>query len=159
MTDDTLLRTLAEQEERLVFRRFTTDTALDLGAHLLAGARSRGVAVTIAVLKGRQRVFHAALPGTSLDNDEWLDRKARVVERFGKSSYRVGEQFRVDGATFDEKSRLDTGVYAAHGGVFPVNVRGVGVVGSVGVSGLPQADDHALVVELVEDFLDHGYDS
>jgi uncharacterized protein (UPF0303 family) len=159
MTDDTLLRTLAEQEERLTFRRFTTDTALDLGAHVLAGARQRSLPVTIAVLKGRQRVFHAALPGTSLDNDEWLDRKARVVERYGKSSWRVGEQFRVDGSTFDEKSRLDTALYAAHGGVFPVIVRGVGMVGSVGVSGLPQADDHALVVELVEDFLDHGYDS
>ncbi|KQR47101.1 uncharacterized protein (UPF0303 family) [Frigoribacterium sp. PvP120] len=159
MTDDTLLRTLEEQEERLTFRRFTTETALDLGAHVLAEARRRQLPVAIAVMKGRQRVFHAALPGTSRDNDEWLDRKARVVERWGQSSYRVGETFRVAGSTFDEKSRLDPGVYAAHGGVFPVIVRGVGPVGSVGVSGLPQADDHALVVELVEDFLAHGYDS
>ena len=159
MTDDTLLRTLAEQEERLTFRRFTTDTALDLGAHVLAGARRRGLPVTIAVLKGRQRVFHAALPGTSLDNDEWLDRKARVVERYGQSSYRVGESFRVQGGSFDEKSRLDTGLYAAHGGLFPVRVVGVGVVGSAGVSGLPQADDHAFVVDVFEDFLDHGYDA
>ena len=36
MTDDTLLQTLIEQEERLVFRRFTLDVALDLGAHPLA---------------------------------------------------------------------------------------------------------------------------
>ncbi|MCJ0702231.1 heme-degrading domain-containing protein [Frigoribacterium sp. CFBP9039] len=159
MTDDTLLTELAEQEERLVFRRFTTDTALDLGAFLLAEARRRGLAVTVTVRKGRQRVFHAALPGTSLDNDEWLDRKARVVERYGQSSYRVGESFRVAGSTFDEKSRLDTDLYAAHGGLFPVTVVGVGVVGSVGVSGLPQADDHALVVEVLDDFLAHGYDS
>ena len=159
MTDDTLLRTLEEQEERLTFRRFTTETALDLGAHVLAEARRRQLPVAIAVMKGRQRVFHAALPGTSRDNDEWLDRKARVVERWGQSSFRVGETFRVAGSTFEEKSRLDPGTYAAHGGVFPVIVRGVGPVGSVGVSGLPQADDHALVVELVEDFLAHGYDS
>ena len=159
MTDDTLLKTLVEQEERLVFRRFTLDVALDLGAHLLAEARRRDLAVAITVRHGRQRAFHAALPGSSLDNDEWLDRKARVVERYGQSSYRVGESFRVQGGSFDEKSRLDTGLYAAHGGLFPVRVAGVGLVGSAGVSGLPQADDHAFVVDVIEDFLYHGYDS
>lgn len=158
-TDESLLTRLVEQEERLVFRRFSTDTALDLGAFLLAEARRRELPVTVTVRKGRQRVFHAALPGTSLDNDDWLDRKARVVERYGQSSFRVGESFRVAGSTFDLKSRLDTSLYAAHGGMFPVTVAGVGVVGAVGVSGLPQADDHALVVEVLEDFLDHGYDS
>jgi uncharacterized protein (UPF0303 family) len=35
----------------------------------------------------------------------------------------------------------------AHGGAFPVIVHRVGMVGTVAVSGLPQADDHALVVE------------
>jgi uncharacterized protein (UPF0303 family) len=159
MPDDALLRTLTEQEERLTFRRFTLDTALDLGQHVLAEARRRGLGVTVSVRKGTQRVFHAALPGTSADNDEWVDRKSRVVERYGTASYRVGEKFRVEGSTFEQKSRLDPELYAAHGGVFPVIVEGVGPVGSVGVSGLPQADDHALVVELVEDFLAHGYDS
>jgi uncharacterized protein (UPF0303 family) len=65
----------------------------------------------------------------------------------------------VQGGSFDEKSRLDTGLYAAHGGLFPVRVAGVGLVGSAGVSGLPQADDHAFVVDVIEDFLDHGYDA
>jgi uncharacterized protein (UPF0303 family) len=43
--------------------------------------------------------------------------------------------------------------YAAHGGAFPVHVEGVGVVGAVTVSGLPQADDHALVTEAIGTFL------
>ncbi len=37
--------------------------------------------------------------------------------------------------------------YATDGGSFPLNVEGAGVVGSVTVSGLPQRDDHNLVVE------------
>ena len=49
--------------------------------------------------------------------------------------------------------RLDRDAYAAHGGAFPVTVRGVGVVGTVAVSGLPQLEDHAFVVRVLSDFL------
>jgi uncharacterized protein (UPF0303 family) len=148
-----LLAELAAQEERLRFTRFDNDTALALGIHLLEAARTAGLAVTISVRRNGQRLFHAALPGTSADNDDWIDRKARVVDRYGRSSYYVGTQFRVGGSTFEESSRLDAGLYAAHGGVFPVIVEGVGPVGTVGVSGLPQAEDHAFVVAQLEEFL------
>ncbi|TQM82961.1 uncharacterized protein (UPF0303 family) [Saccharothrix saharensis] len=148
-----LLETLAEQESRLVFTSFDNEVALALGAFLLEAARAQALPVTISVRRGQQRLFHAALPGTSADNDEWIDRKSRVVDRYGQSSYRVGESFRASGKTFETDSRLDPDRYAAHGGVFPVIVAGVGVVGTVGVSGLPQADDHAFVVAQVEKFL------
>ena len=59
----------------------------------------------------------------------------------------MGLSFRAAGKNFDTDARLDITQYAAHGGVFPITIEGVGVVGTVGVSGLPQADDHAFVVE------------
>lgn len=148
-----LLRELAEQERRLVFDRFDEDTAYELGLHLVAAARERHLPVAIAVRRGAQLLFHAGLPGSSADNDAWLDRKRRVVERYGHSSYYVGEQFRSAGSSFEDSSRLDPDLYAAHGGAFPVSVAGVGPVGTVGVSGLPQADDHAFVVEQLTSFL------
>lgn len=148
-----LLEELAAQEQRLRFTRFDNDVALALGLHLLEAARGQGLGVTISVRRGMQRLFHAALPGTSADNDEWIDRKSRVVDHYGHSSFYVGTRFRVGGGSFEEKSRLDPNRYAAHGGVFPVIVEGVGPVGTVGVSGLPQADDHAFVVAQLELFL------
>jgi uncharacterized protein (UPF0303 family) len=45
-------------------------------------------------------------------------------------------------------------LFAAHGGAFPVRIKDVGVVGTVTVSGLPQADDHAFVTEMIGAFLD-----
>ena len=153
MTDADRLAQLAEQEERLQFTKFDNETALALGQQLLAAARDRGLPVTISVRRNGQRLFHAALPGTSADNNAWIDRKSRVVDRYGHSSFYIGTQFRAKGGSFEEHSRLDLDLYAAHGGVFPVLVRGVGPVGTVGVSGLPQADDHAFVVEQLELFL------
>ncbi|RKT57353.1 heme-degrading domain-containing protein [Saccharothrix australiensis] len=148
-----LLEALAEQEARLVFTSFTNEDALALGAFLLDAARAQGLPLVVSVRRNGQRLFHAALPGTSADNDEWIERKSRVVDRYGQSSFRVGERFRARGQTFEADSRLDPGAYAAHGGVFPVTVAGVGVVGTVGVSGLPQAEDHAFVVAQLEAFL------
>ena len=82
-----------------------------------------------------------------------LERKSAVVDRYGRSSLYVGAEFRAGGKTFEDSSRLDPGRYAAHGGAFPVIVRGVGCIGTIAVSGLPQREDHRLVVETLEAFL------
>ncbi|WP_338676964.1 heme-binding protein [Streptomyces sp. SCSIO 30461] len=78
-------------------------------------------------------------------DDAWIDRKRCVVERYDESSLLVGSRFRAEGTTFDASSCLDPDRYAAHGGSFPLHVDGAGVIGTV--SGLPQAEDHATVVE------------
>ena len=153
MTGRELLDELEEQESRLVFDRFDEDTAWELGVRLRDTALAAGLPVAISIRRNGQRLFHAALPGASADNDGWLARKSAVVDRYGRSSLRVGEQFRVGGKSFDTDSRLDPTVYAAHGGAFPILLRGTGCIGSVAVSGLPQLEDHRLVVGVLEEML------
>lgn len=148
----TLTRIEAEESE-IVFPGFDLADAWELGSRLRAAALEAHLPVVIGVSLGEARVFHTALPGSSADNDGWLDRKTRVARRFGRSSFGVGLSFAVAGGDFDVDARLDTTQYAAHGGVFPLTVAGVGVVGTVGVSGLPQEDDHALVVEHLRSYL------
>ena len=148
-----IIATIQEQERNLVFTRFDNLDAWRLGCVLVELATDRDLAVTIDVRRGAQQLFHAALPGTTADNDSWVDRKARVVERFGASSYLVGLRSVAKGTTFAVQHDLPLQQYAAHGGSFPVRVADVGIVAAVTVSGLPQADDHALVVEAVRDFL------
>ena len=144
---------LLAQEERLQFAAFDLDTAFALGSAVVDLARRRGLAVTVDVRHGDQQAFHAALPGTAPDNDAWIERKVRVVRRFGRSSLRLGRELAEAGRTIEEQFGLPEAEFAAHGGAFPVIVRGTGPVGVVTVSGLPQADDHALVVEVLEAFL------
>jgi uncharacterized protein (UPF0303 family) len=79
-----------------------------------------------------------------------------VVNRFGHSSYFVGISLKNVGQTIEEKYLLPESDFAAHGGAFPLIIRGVGVVGSITVSGLPQQEDHELVVTTLKQFLDGG---
>ncbi|MEV7397145.1 heme-degrading domain-containing protein [Aeromicrobium sp. NPDC092404] len=153
MTGGELLDELEAQERRLVFDRFDEQTAWDLGVALRDAGLAAQLPIAISIRRNGQELFHAALPGASADNDGWLARKSAVVDRYGRSSLRVGEEFRVNGGSFDEDSRLDVGTYAAHGGAFPILLRGTGCIGTVAVSGLPQLEDHRLVVETLSAML------
>lgn len=148
-----LLEELLGQERELQFDRFSNEDALRLGTRLVEQAQAQGKSITVDICRNGQQLFHAALPGTSADNDAWIRRKNNVVNRYGHSSLFVGTQFRAKGTTFEQSSRLDPDQYAAHGGAFPVSVREVGVIGTVTVSGLPQTEDHAFVVAVLREFL------
>lgn len=152
MPEDVLADLLA-QEQELQFDSFDNAAAWELGQRLVAAAHAGGHGVTIDIALGEQQLFHAALAGTSADNDAWIRRKNNVVRRFGHSSFYVGRECEAAGASLEERFFVDPREFSAHGGAFPIVIRGVGVVGTVTVSGLPQAEDHRLVVSVLREFL------
>jgi uncharacterized protein (UPF0303 family) len=137
---------LAAEEQELQFSSFTNDDAWRLGTALRELAHHQGAPVAIDISRNGHQLFRAALAGATPDNDAWIERKQRVVHRFGHSSLHVRQTFVERGTTFEEGSGLDPQRYAAHGGGFPVLVRAVGPVGVLVVSGLPQLEDHRLIV-------------
>ncbi len=147
------LRDLLRQEEILQFPEFSNETACAVGMALVDLARREGKAITVDVRRNGQQLFHYALPGTAPDNDHWIMRKARVVTRFGHSSYYMGQRYASRNTTIQESALLDPRRYAAHGGAFPAIVRGTGPVGVITVTGLPQQEDHELVVRALAAFL------
>jgi uncharacterized protein (UPF0303 family) len=155
MNDDqlSLIALLEGQEERLVFTRFDNTDAWRLGSAMVAAAVERALPVTIDIRRHGHQLFHVALPGTTAENDSWIERKVNVVDRFAASSYLVGRRLAAKGAALDEALGVRPRLFAAHGGAFPVRIKDVGAVGTVTVSGLPQADDHAFVVEMIGTFL------
>jgi uncharacterized protein (UPF0303 family) len=155
MNDDErrLISSLEAQEQRLVFTRFDNADAWRLGSAMVAAATERSLAVTIDIRRHGQLLFHAAQPGTTAENDSWIERKVNVVNRFSAASYLVGRRLAAAGTALDEARGVEPRLFAAHGGAFPIRIREVGVVGSVAVSGLPEAEDHAFVIEMIEAFL------
>ncbi len=148
-----LLARLLRQEERLQFTEFTNDIAFEIGLKLVETAQENNLSLTVDIRRTGQQLFHYALPGTTRDNDEWIKRKNRVVNRFGHSSFYIGRLYASQGTTIEEKALLDPTKYAPHGGAFPIIVRGIGVIGTITVSGLPQREDHELVVRVLSEYL------
>lgn len=147
------LARIVEQERRLRFPRFDAGTAWEIGARLKAAAETRGTAVTIEIRLAGQTLFFYAMNGTAPVNADWARRKRNVAELHGRSSYAVGLTLKRDGESLEEKLGLPARDYAAHGGSFPLALEGAGPVGTITVSGLPQREDHALIVAVLADYL------
>src|SRR5512132_3421137 len=150
---DDILKQLLQEEEELQFSQFNEESAWKLGSRLVETASSRNLPVTIDIMKGIHQLFHASLRGTSADNDEWIKRKVRLVYRFGHSSFYMGHLVKSKGKTIEQSYLVSESEYAPHGGCFPIIVKDTGIVGTVTVSGLPQEEDHKLVVEALRNYL------
>jgi len=140
------LERIALQERELQFDSMDEQTAWEIGTRLRALAEVRGLSVVIDVRRFGQPLFYTALKATTPDNVEWVRRKSNSVARFHRSSYGLGLHLKSKNDSLEARG-LPTAEYASHGGSFPIVVKNAGIVGSVTVSGLPQRDDHELVVE------------
>jgi uncharacterized protein (UPF0303 family) len=147
------LETIELQEMRLRFKKFDSEVAWAVGAALKAAAEKRQVAVAVEIQLNGHTLFSYAMAGTTPDNWDWIRRKRNVVLRYHRSSYAIGLKQERDRTTLLEKSGLDIKDYAAHGGCFPIFLEGSGCVGTITVSGLPQREDHALVVSALQSYL------
>jgi len=150
---------IALEELELRLPRLDAQIAWDLGTRLRNLAAERGLKVVIDVRRFGQPLFYAAIEGTTPDNAEWVRRKSNVAARFHRSSYAVGLTQKLTGSTLLDLCGLPVADYAAHGGSFPLTVEGAGVVGCVTVSGLPQRDDHNLIVEALCAMLGRDYNT
>ena len=135
-------------EEPGDLERFTQAEAWIVGRDLVERCRREQLPVTISIFLGTQRVFHAALEGTSADNDAWVARKIEVVRRFDQSSHGVHQRYALDQAEFHRIFALPEDTYAAAGGAIPLRVRGA-LVGVLAVSGLDSAADHQLALDAI----------
>ena len=150
---EALLKQLEQEEKELQFDRFSNEDAIAIGFSLYKTAKENRLPVTIDVRRNGHQLFHLSMPGTSPDNDQWVARKVKLVNRMGMSSYHVGSLLRSLGMTLEERFELSHYEYAAHGGCFPVILKETGPVGTVTISGLAQEDDHAMVVNVLREFL------
>ena len=153
MCMDDILKQLLQEEQELQFISFSETTAWLIGSQMVERAMHDNLPITIDITRGQQQLFHYSMPGTATDNDEWVKRKVRLVSRFGHSSFYMGQMLKHKGKTIEQSYLISESEFAAHGGCFPIIVKDTGMVGTITVSGLPQEEDHKLVVESIREFI------
>ncbi len=136
---------LEAEAAALVLDRFDETVALRLGQALVDMALAEALPVVINIRTVDRTLFHAALPGSAPLNDLWARRKSNTALMFQLPSLLVGLRNKAKGQTL-ARDALDAADYADHGGAVPIRVRGAGMVAVATVSGLPQVEDHKLVV-------------
>jgi uncharacterized protein (UPF0303 family) len=153
MTIDHDLERIALQEKRLQFAHFDSKRAWEIGTALKAAAENLGASITIDIQLHGFPLFAYAMSGTAPDNWEWVRRKRNVVMRYHRSSYAIGLKHERAKTTLQSATGLDLRDYSTHGGSFPIMLAGTGCVGTITVSGLPQREDHGLVVAVLQEYL------
>ncbi len=147
------LGVLDRQEELLQFAAFDANTAWKLGSLLREKLLERGAGGSIEIELAGHLLFACATPGATPGQANWIRRKRNTVHHFARSTYAVGRKLERDGATLPDRHGISEADHVAHGGGFPIVLRGTGMVGTVIFSGLPQRDDHNLVVDALAEVL------
>jgi uncharacterized protein (UPF0303 family) len=143
------IQKIIEQENALVFDHFDEARAFAIGSLIREKGLAEKMPIIVDIQLWDRPLFYAALPGSTASNADWARRKRNVVKMFHKSTYRMGlEQGRED-KTFPPGHGLDPTEFVLAGGGFPVKVKGVGAVGVIAVSGLPQRQDHEVIVAVL----------
>lgn len=141
---------IERQEKALQFDSFNHETALQIGLKVVELARAANQSVAVDITREGNQLFYHGMEGTTRDNADWIRRKNNLVKRTGHSSFYTHVEVKERGGDHDAIPGLDPREFAAHGGAFPLTIRGTGPVGTLTVSGLPGPEDHALLVRALK---------
>jgi uncharacterized protein (UPF0303 family) len=147
------IATIIEQETVLVFDQFNEARAFAIGSALRERALAEKLPIVVDIQLWDRPLFYAALPGSTGSNTDWARRKRNVVKMFHKSTYRMGLEQNREDKTFPPGHGLAPSEFVLAGGGFPVKVKGVGAIGVIAVSGLPQRQDHEIIVAVLAEHL------
>jgi uncharacterized protein (UPF0303 family) len=146
-------QSLLDEEQLLVLPSLTTGDALEIGEIAKSFGAQRGLSIAVEVRIGDWIIYHASLPGSTSENQWWIDRKARVVMLKHHSTMYERVSSQELGVDWHKENNLLDETHAIHGGGLPLITKGEGFVGVLLVSGLPQVEDHLLGVEVLTEFL------
>lgn len=142
---------LLEEEMGLQLQKFSRADALDLAQIILEKVKPYEKPIIIEIEMNKLVIFRYFMDETIEDGGLWLARKRNSVNLMSMSSLRFQYWMKQKNATIASRL-LDTSQYIDCGGGYPIRIEGMGVLGSVCVTGLHDLDDHKLIVDSLTEF-------
>jgi uncharacterized protein (UPF0303 family) len=146
-------RGLLKEEQTLTLSDLSISGALMIGEVAKLLGIERNLPIAIGVSLGDWIIYHASLPGSTSENQWWIDRKARVVLLKHHSTLYEQVNASEKGIDWHKENNLLDETHAIHGGGLPLITKDKGFVGVLIISGLPQLEDHLFGVEVLTEFL------
>jgi len=144
---------LLQEELLLTLPALDVADAVEMGEIAKSFGVMRGLPIAVEVRLGDWIIYHASLPGSTAENQWWIDRKARVVLLKHHSTIYERLSAEERGVDWHKENNLLDETHAIHGGGLPLITKSEGFVGVLLISGLPQVEDHLLGVEVLTEFL------
>ncbi len=140
-------KVLDEQKKILRYKSFTREKALELGLLIIEIAKTKYKdAVAIRILEDETVIFSYKMPGTSSENDWWMDRKYATFRKSGLSSFETFVKVHVKKINPFWEDRIDN--FAICGGCTPIILEdGTKSPYTLLVSGLPHHLDHQIMMD------------
>ncbi len=137
---------LLDEEMSLQLKKFSRSDAFELAKILLEKVKTYEKPIIIEIEMNKVVIFRYFMDETIEDGALWLARKRNSVNLMSMSSLRFQYWLKQKNATIASRF-LNTSDYIDCGGGYPIRIEGMGVMGSVCVTGLLDTDDHKLIVE------------
>jgi uncharacterized protein (UPF0303 family) len=144
---------LLREEQLLKLPNLDIASAIEIGEIAKSFGVMRDLPIAVEVRLGDWIVYHVSLPGSTVENQCWIDRKARVVTLKHHSTMFEIVSAEERGVDWHKENNLLDETHAIHGGGLPLITKDQGFVGVLLISGLPQVEDHLLGVEVLTEFL------
>ena len=144
---------LLAEEQLLLLPALDNSDCIEIGQIATQLATSQSLPVAIQVRLGDQIIYHAALPGSTPENDWWINRKARVVRLKQHSTMYERVLAQEQGIDWHKENNLLDETHAIHGGGLALKTQDQGFLGTLLISGLPQIEDHLFGVSVLTEFL------
>ena len=144
---------LLGEEQFFTFDNLSPANALEIGEIAKSLGVLKNLPIAVEIRLGDWIIYHASLPGSTIENQGWIDRKARVVMLKHHSTMYERVSAKERGVDWHKENNLLDETHAIHGGGLPLITKDQGFVGVLLISGLPQVEDHLLGVEVLTEFL------
>ena len=144
---------LLAEEQLLLLPSLDNTDAIEIGQIATELGTSQSLPIAIQVRLGDWIIYHAALPGSTPENDWWIGRKARVVKLKQHSTLYERVLAQELGIDWHKENNLLDETHAIHGGGLALKTKDQGFLGTLLISGLPQVEDHLFGVQVLTEFL------